>query len=486
MSKTIKIINIAVVCIWIALLALLLHRQYAGAPMEKQQALKGSIDKATYWYDIYAGTKKIGFASTTFEKVGDEIIIRHEREMKVTKNGKDAVLFDKLRCLSDLSFSIKSFEYTSHFKDEKGIKLTGEADAEEVLFFLESPEKRKTHKTPTRGREFYLPITFIPAISQKNPVPGSTFIVPVLDFNSLTIKDMKVSLEEIRPIKIGINIRSLFKFRAEGSVWWSNEKGVIVKEESPSGVILYSQVEAIAKDPSDRIPFDYTSLPFLKANKLISHPEELNLLKIKIKGFRFDPRLYENNRVALDNDILTLRKEDIEYIKKTSYMLPYTKKQLSGHLNPDEWVLSDYKPLQDTGRIYAKSNNNDAFLLAKYLTGYLFGLVRTRPMFVLSDSANILKSLSGDYLERTVMFASYSRAGGLPTRLVGGIVYKDGYFYFHTWPEVWFDKWVTVDPTFFQFPADVTHIPLKEGTLKDIISIVDDLNNIEIEILEAL
>jgi hypothetical protein len=44
---------------------------------------------------------------------------------------------------------------------------------------------------------------------------------------------------------------------------------------------------------------------------------------------------------------------------------------------------------------------------------------------------------------------------------------------------------VPVDPTLGQFPADVTHIPLKEGTLKDITSIVNDLKSIHIEILEA-
>jgi len=42
---------------------------------------------------------------------------------------------------------------------------------------------------------------------------------------------------------------------------------------------------------------------------------------------------------------------------------------------------------------------------------------------------------------------------------------------------------VPVDPTFFQFPADVSHIPLKEGTLKDIISVVDELNAIRVEVL---
>jgi hypothetical protein len=106
-------------------------------------------------------------------------------------------------------------------------------------------------------------------------------------------------------------------------------------------------------------------------------------------------------------------------------------------------------------------------------------------MFTLQSAENFLKSLTGDYLERSIMFASYTRAAGLPTRLVGGLIYVNGYFYFHAWPEVWLDKWVPVDPTFFQFPADITHIPLKEGTLRDIISTVDDLKSISIEILEA-
>lgn len=486
MSKTVKTINIIVFSVWVVLIAFLLYRNYIGIPLGETQALKEAFGKETYWYDIYAGTKKVGFAMTTFEKAGDEIIIKHEREMKVKKNGEDKLLIERLKCLSDLYYSIKSFEYSSQFKDEGGIKATGKVDKDTIIFFLESPEKRKTHKTPTNGKIFYLPVTLIPAIYQKNPVPNTVFLIPMLNFINLSIDDVRVVLEEIRPLKVGMNIMSLYKFRVGNSILWSNEKGITIKEEYPSGIILYSQVENIAKDLTDRILFDYTSLPFLKSNELISNPEELNLLRIKIKGFRFNPQLYNNSPVTLENNILIIKKDDAEELKKKTYLLPYTRDNFKKYLEPDQWVKSDYKPLHDTGLIYARSNNNDAFRFTKYLTGYLFQLIRTMPMFVLSDAENILKSLSGDYLERAVMFASYSRAAGLPTRLIGGIVYRDGYFYFHTWPEVWFEKWIPVDPTFFQFPADVTHIPLKEGTLKDITSIVKDLENLKIEILEAL
>jgi hypothetical protein len=60
-----------------------------------------------------------------------------------------------------------------------------------------------------------------------------------------------------------------------------------------------------------------------------------------------------------------------------------------------------------------------------------------------------------------------------------------GYFYFHTWPEVWFGKWIPVDPTLAQFPADAVHVPLKEGALKDITSIIESIQSIDLEILEA-
>ncbi len=486
-SNRVKIINVVVFCAWVVLISILLYKNYTGIQLEKTGILKEQFSKKTYWYDIYTGTAKIGFAVTTIEKAGNEIIIKHEREINLVKNdGGKAIFIEKQKILSDSYYSIKSFEFSSNFKGEKGLKVNGEVDKDTIIFFLESPEKKKTYKASTNGKAFYLTLTLIPAMHQKNTAPNTSFLIPMLSFSKLSIEDVKVVLKEIRPLKAGTNILSINKFRVGDSIIWSNEKGIIIKEDNPSGMTLYSQTKDIAMNPAGGILFDYTSLPFFKSNKVIPDSEKLTLLKLKIKGFKTDPQLYENSLVTLEkNNILKIEKQDIEQLKEKTYTLPYRKDDLNEYLSPDEWVRSNYKPLQNTGRIYARSRNNDAFIFANYLTGYLYTLIRTNPMFVLANSREILKSLRGDYLERTVMFASYSRAGGLPTRLIGGLVYNDGYFYFHTWPEVWFDKWVPVDPTFVQFPADVTHIPLRKGTLKDITSLIEDLKNIKIEVMET-
>jgi hypothetical protein len=308
----------------------------------------------------------------------------------------------------------------------------------------------------------------------------------VLNLASLSIDNVRVVLEEIRPLKIGVLVYSLYKFRVGDMIVWINENGIIVKKEDPRGITFYSQHETFAGEERDRVLFDYTSLPYIQSNRLIGDTRELTRLRLRIKGFRPDPAIFRNRDIMLESDIMTISKVSVEELRKKMYTLPYEKKDMMKYIHPDKWVLSDDASLRETARIYARSYDGDPLRFAKYLTGYMDGLINVWPMFSLADSKGILESRSGDYIERTVMFATYARAGGLPTRLVGGLIYVKGYFYYHTWPEIWLGRWVPVDPVFVQFPADVTHIPLSYGTLEDIISITDDLKDLRIEILEAL
>lgn len=69
--------------------------------------------------------------------------------------------------------------------------------------------------------------------------------------------------------------------------------------------------------------------------------------------------------------------------------------------------------------------------------------------------------------------------------MVGGLVFRQGYFYYHAWPEVWFDGWVPVDPTLGQFPADVTHIRFVTGDIDKIASFGNIIKNLKIDVVEA-
>jgi hypothetical protein len=482
----IKKVNVIVLCIWVVLISLVVYKDYRGYSLDRHQRLEEAFEKKTYWHDIYRGKKKAGFTQTTFQKAGDEILTEHSSEIRGGGKGEGQTFVERISSLSDMSYHVSSFEYAFGLKGEEEFRAFGEFDEEEMVIFLESSSKRKTHKTSVKNRNFFLPVTFVRALNLRDLSPDTAFTLPVLNLASLSIDNVRVVLEEIRPLKIGVLVYSLYKFRVGDMIVWINENGIIVKKEDPRGITFYSQHETFAGEERDRVLFDYTSLPYIQSNRLIGDTRELTRLRLRIKGFRPDPAIFRNRDIMLESDIMTISKVSVEELRKKMYTLPYEKKDMMKYIHPDKWVLSDDASLRETARIYARSYDGDPLRFAKYLTGYMDGLINVWPMFSLADSKGILESRSGDYIERTVMFATYARAGGLPTRLVGGLIYVKGYFYYHTWPEIWLGRWVPVDPVFVQFPADVTHIPLSYGTLEDIISITDDLKDLRIEILEAL
>jgi transglutaminase-like putative cysteine protease len=101
------------------------------------------------------------------------------------------------------------------------------------------------------------------------------------------------------------------------------------------------------------------------------------------------------------------------------------------------------------------------------------------------SALEVLESRRGDSNEHTVLFVAMARAMGLPARPSAGVVYVDGQFYYHAWPEVYLNGWVPVDPTFGQFPADASHIRFTVGGLARPMELVQLVGQLSIDILDA-
>ncbi|MFT4624126.1 MAG: hypothetical protein ACI8PZ_002785 [Myxococcota bacterium] len=81
---------------------------------------------------------------------------------------------------------------------------------------------------------------------------------------------------------------------------------------------------------------------------------------------------------------------------------------------------------------------------------------------------------AGDCTEHREVFLELAIADGIDARPAEGLVYVDGPepgFLPHAWAEVRVgDRWVGVDPTWSQWPADATHVPLGEQDRLDVIT----------------
>ncbi len=81
-----------------------------------------------------------------------------------------------------------------------------------------------------------------------------------------------------------------------------------------------------------------------------------------------------------------------------------------------------------------------------------------------------LDTLEGDCNEHSTLFAALARSAGVPSRVVIGLVYREGRFGYHAWNEVLTQKgWLAIDVTWKQFPADVGHLRfIADGLSKQI------------------
>jgi len=86
-----------------------------------------------------------------------------------------------------------------------------------------------------------------------------------------------------------------------------------------------------------------------------------------------------------------------------------------------------------------------------------------------------------------VLYVALARALGLPARTAVGLVYLNGAFFYHAWPEVWLGgDWVAVDPTFDQAPADAAHIRFVVGGLAQQVEIVRLIGRLGIDVVQAV
>jgi transglutaminase-like putative cysteine protease len=102
----------------------------------------------------------------------------------------------------------------------------------------------------------------------------------------------------------------------------------------------------------------------------------------------------------------------------------------------------------------------------------------------LPSAVDVLEVRKGDCNEHTVLYTALARSTGLPTKICIGIVYNDGYFYYHAWPAVFLGSWLPIDPTLGQDVADATHIKLLEGGLERQADLMRVVGKISVTVLD--
>ncbi|KPK03300.1 MAG: hypothetical protein AMS20_10880, partial [Gemmatimonas sp. SG8_28] len=185
----------------------------------------------------------------------------------------------------------------------------------------------------------------------------------------------------------------------------------------------------------------------------------------------------------LSGDTLRVTREDSARLG-TKWRLPWTGEPLASYLAPEPLVQSDDPRIQAQARqLQDRYRRPEDF--ARRLTEWVYDNLDKRVTMSVPSAVEVLESRRGDCNEHTVLYVALARAAGLPARTAAGLVYVDGSFYYHAWPEVYLDGWVAVDPTLGQFPADAAHLRFVIGGLARQVELIRLIGRLELEVLGA-
>ncbi len=144
---------------------------------------------------------------------------------------------------------------------------------------------------------------------------------------------------------------------------------------------------------------------------------------------------------------------------------------------------------------------------AEAMRRFVHGFMTTRTLSVgVASATEVARSKAGDCTEHAVLLAGMLRAGGIPSRVVVGLVYADlfgshtGVFVYHMWAQALIEstdergghRWIDLDATLSEASAsDATHIALLHTSLDDAgsLSPIDDafghIVGLQIEVIQA-
>ncbi|MHB8173404.1 MAG: transglutaminase-like domain-containing protein [Nitrospirota bacterium] len=458
-------------CLSAGLLALLVAKSALAAPYEE-------------WAGIYLGKEKMGYEHLKAEEVPGGFKITDEMTAGLTVLGTVQEIKTKTASLTDGSYRLKSFHFSmkSGFADSE---IDGTVEGN-TLRLKTGPgpsdlKKIKLNKKPflTSGADLYLQGLKLKA--------GDNFALPLFDPSSLSLHNMKASVEAVEQMKEGAALVPVYRVQEsysgiDGTDWISPGRGAL-KSTGPMGFTFVKETREQALDMNANAPPDITALTSVPAEGIaIADSRSLSFMKARLDGADFTGMTLNGGRQGFSNGILTTKKEDMSGIKPAR--LPVNGPGLEKFLEPQPFVQSkDPEIIKKAGEIVGQ--DRDAQDAARKLLDWVYDNLRKYPSAGIPDALEVLHNLSGDCNEHATLYLALARAAGIPARMDSGLVLMDGRFYYHAWNEVYIGKWVTVDPTFGQFPADASHIRLAEGGLDSQVELLKAVGKLKVKVLEA-
>jgi hypothetical protein len=504
-----------VLALWVAGLGMLVHRELFRPPIERLAEAGMRVTPGAQYYAVLQGGRQIGFASSTVDTTDGGITVVDYLVADLPIAGK--VHRASARSAAQLSRALRVRSFTLDVDaDLAPIRASGRVANDTMVLVVGGTRgvAVDTQRIALDGPVLLPTLMPLAVALGQQPKVGDSYVLPVFDPIAMAPRDMKVSVAaESMFVVHDTSVMNPVTRRWEGALpdtvraWrlssttdgkagfngWVDAQGHVVRVSQLLGLTLEARPYEVAFQnwkadeasrgdivTADRDIYETTAISARKP--LRSNLRQLRVVLSGVELGDFDVKGY---RQQLRGDTLTVTREDSSALQ-AAYRLPRGAR--SGMMA----LFLDAEPLLEVrdAEIQAlarrlRGSEADPRVVAKRINQWVHDSLKKEITVGVPSAIATLHAREGDCNEHTQLYVALARAAGIPARVAAGLTYLDGKFYYHAWPEVWLQKWVAVDPTFGQFPADASHLRFTVGGLGRQADLLRLMGALHIDVLSA-
>lgn len=474
-----KISYAGIFIFWFVIMAVLLFRHYGLNQNIAPAAYKAVIPDELLeeqWMGVYYKGEKIGYAGRKIEKKDAGYKVSELLKMRLNVMDTQKEIETITNAFLDSGLRLKSFDFV--LKSDANMIIRGRVEDKNLNVEIETPGA-KSEKVIRLKDAPSLNLSVIPDILKQGLKTGKKFTMAIIDPATLTQENMFIEVTGKEPITAMGLKQDAFKvkgaFKGTEFLMWLTEKGEVLREESPMGFTLIKEAKESAMQIG-RPSLDLIAQVAVPFN--LKLPRDTNYLKVRLSEIDFKGLELEGGRQHFKGNMLEIRKEAISY--QPSAISPKPQEE---YLNDTMFIQSKDPQIVSLAKEIIK-DEKDSLEAARLIYEWVYKNIEKVPTITIPMATEVLKTKRGDCNEHTALYTALARAAGIPTRIALGLTYKDGFFYYHAWPEIFVKQWIAVDPTLGQFPADAAHIRLITGDIDKQAQILSVVGKIKLEGLE--
>ncbi|MFQ5674216.1 MAG: transglutaminase family protein [Nitrospinales bacterium] len=445
------------------------------------------------WMGVYFRGHKLGFTHSLLRSTVDAVQMNSWMYLRMKAGGANQVTSFNQETHLTPELRLKKFSFLEEIMGHRQ-QIEGHPENGQLVMQVASRGYKKIKSVPFPAGSA-LSSTFLLNLLHEGLQVGKKGVLPIFVEPLQTFSSVEYEIINRETVNFTGRAEDAFVIRQSlggmESTLWITPDGDVLRELSPDGFESLQEPRETAQDlPGDPMSVSsFITLSLVKTQREIVNPAFKTHGRYELSNLRFPDLIPEDHRQEV---LRVTRRGDRNYsadllvTTEPEFTTPSDRlPETSGKFLSDSSEIQANHPLIRSLSREIVGDEKDSWRAALKINDWVYKNLEK----VLVDSFSALDALHdrrGECQSHTNLFTAIARAGGIPTKVINGLIYSRGFggFVYHSWPEVFVGKWRALDPTLGQTAVDATHIKLSEGEKEGALKLMEFIGKLQIEILD--